>query len=426
MARVTTPAPIDLFVSFRHRPSTPLNWLRAARAAAVWRARPGLRRLPVVLRIGGWALRFVPDLVRHVWRNGGTWKRNMGRSHAQQVIDLVRAATGNALMPRDYYGCDMARHAGSATFFELFPYQLYATPVLALSAKEEVRLANDKLRLAARLTEGGVPTPEILAIVRNGTLLDGEGRPVDLPRRDVLFKPTGGMQGNGISIWRHGPSGTWTRGAESLREEALRQRLSREAGPRGAMLQEVLTNHASVRPFAPFALSSFRIVTVLDEHRVPEVVICQFRTATDAAGVVDNYHAGGCLFAIDIETGRFGVGHKGDFARRPQGIVSHPATGAAITGEVVPGLETSKALAARAHALLPTVICIGWDIALTEKGHVVLEANVPPGLQPSQQLAVGPRARRRFVELLGHHARAWLEATEPSRSRFLVGRSLED
>jgi hypothetical protein len=120
--------------------------------------------------------------------------------------------------------------------------------------------------------------------------------------------------------------------------------------------------------------------------------------------------------------GAVGVGHQRDFVRRPQAIISHPATGAPIAGQSVPSLDGARAMGVAAHGLFPDILCIGWDIAYTYRGHVLLEANVPPGMQPSQQIVLGNRARRRFVELFGFHARQLLEATEPPGSRFLVGR----
>ncbi len=426
MARVTTPAPLDLFVSFRKRQPSALNWLKAARAAAVWRARPGLRGLGIPLRLAGWIFRFLPEAASRLWKHGRLWKETFGRGYRDQIGDLLAAASHNALPPKDYYRCEMARLRRSGTFFELFSYQLYATPLVVLSNPETVRAANDKFRLSTLLGSAGIPTPSILALVKDGAVRDLSGALSALPGHDFLVKPAAGLQGSGVEIWRHGPDGRWSNAGEHLDETVLTSRLIRNAASMrgGGMVQEVLVNHADMAPIAPYALSSFRIVTVLDENRRPEVVIGQFRTATDPSSVVDNYHAGGCLFAMDLEKGQFGVGHQRDFAKRPQAITSHPATGAPIAGQPVPGLDGACALALAAHGLVPDVICIGWDVAYTSRGHVILEANVPPGMQPSQQIVLGERALPRFVQLIGFHARRWLEATEAPGSRFLVGRDL--
>lgn len=426
IARITTPAPLDLFVSFRKRQPSALNWIKAARATAVWRARPGLRGLGIYLRLVGWIVRFLPEAASQLWKHGTLWRETFGRGYLEQIGDLVAVASHNALPPRDYYRCDMARLRRAGTFFEMFSYQLYATPLLVLSNPADVSVANDKLRLSALLKPAGIDAPSILAVVKDGAARDLSGATATLPKHDFLVKPAAGMQGGDVAIWRYGPDGCWSNASVNLDEAALGSRLIRNAATMrgGALVQEVLVNHASLAAIAPYALSSFRIVTVLDEHRRPEVVIGQFRTATDPASAVDNYHAGGCLFAIDLEKGQFGVGHQRDFAERPQAITRHPVTGASIAGQPVPGLDGACEAALNAHALFPEIVCIGWDVAYTTRGHVILEANVPPGLQPSQQIVLGDRARRRFVELIGFHARQWLEASEPPGSCFLVGRDL--
>lgn len=426
MARVTTPAPLDLFASFRKRSPTSMNWLKAARAAAVWRARPGIAGLAIHLRLAGWPLRFLPEALHHLWKHGKLWQETFGRSRLDQFRDMVAAASHNALMPKDYYRCQMALLQRSGAFFELFPHQLYVTPLIVLSNPATASLVNNKRRLSAVLSSAGIATPAIFSVVADGELRDLSGSAARLPRRDFLVKPAAGLQGGGISIWRHGADDRWSCAGESLDEAALTSRLVRLSGTMrgGALVQEALTNHPSMAPIAPYALSTFRVVTVLDETRRPEVVICQFRSATDPSAVVDNYHAGGCLFAIDMETGRFGAGFQLDFAEHPRVIEDHPATGAPIAGQTVPGLEQACAMALDAHRLFPQVVCIGWDVAYTGRGHVILEGNAPPGIQPSQQIAVGDRARRRIIDLIGFHARQWLETTEPPGSRFLVGRDL--
>lgn len=132
-ARITTPAPFDLFISYRDAEPTPLNWLKAARAAMVWRAHAGLGSLAIAGRLLGWFYRFPSDLLRYMWRCSATWKRHFHRTRLQQFLDIVAAAAGNGLMPRDYYRCDIAKKGRGEGFFDVIPYQLYATPLEVLA-----------------------------------------------------------------------------------------------------------------------------------------------------------------------------------------------------------------------------------------------------------------------------------------------------
>ncbi|MBU0583793.1 MAG: hypothetical protein KKB66_14855 [Alphaproteobacteria bacterium] len=429
-ARITTPAPFDLFVSYRKAEPTPLNWLKAARAAMVWRAHAGLGSLAIAGRLLGWFFRFPPDLLRFMWRYSAIWKRHFHRTRPQQFLDLVAAAAGNGLMPRDYYRCDIATKKRKASFFDVIPYQLYATPLEALShqpgSREDLERTRDKAAFYAFCAGKGLPVPTVYGLIRCSTDSAETGL---LPPGDFLVKPARGGQGKGIAIWRHElETGKWSSRGRTYAAGSLLRHLGKQAAatPGGFVLQEVLENGQEIRPFAPFALSTFRIVTMLDESSEPTVVVGQFRTATMADSPVDNFHAGGCLFHIDLATGLFGKGERGDYSENPKTIEQHPATGNQISGVPVPRLDEILSLALRAHRVVPALTCIGWDVAVTTRGPVLIEANVPPGLQPTQQVQVGGFVRTRFMRLLAHQCRRWIEENEPAGSRFRVGADRTD
>lgn len=426
-ARVTTPAPLDLFSNYRKLPPTPLNWLKAARAAAVWRARPGLGKLTIAARLLGWLYRFPFDVARAMLTSASIWRREFDRSYWQQFLDLLVAAGVNGIMPRDYYRGDMARMQRRGMFFDVLPYQLYATPLVVVSMQRAagvLTMLRNKWTCQQFLAGKGIPMPVTFAWISGKQ--DGREKASAFvpPRQDFLVKPAGGLQGQDVQIWRFDPAkDCWSRGGDCLDAAAMTSRLGdiarRMQG--GMLVQEVLRNSERIAPFAPYALSTFRTVTILDEHGEPTVVMCQFRTSADPQSAVDNFHAGGCMFFVDLETGLFSRGAKGDFSVRPVFMDNHPVTGTRMEGVAVPDLQDVCRLAERAHRLVPDLPCIGWDIAHTQKGLVILEGNVPPGLQPTQQALAGGRIPRRFMALLAFHARTWIEQTEPENSRFRVG-----
>ncbi len=426
-ARITTPAPVELFRDYRDMDPTPVVWLRAARAAMVWRARPGWRAATIYLRLVGWIVRFPPDVVRFLYRHGRTWKETFGRSYLQQAGDMCVIAFTNALMPRDYYRCDIARKRNTDAFFHFVPYGLTATPVTVISAASSdgnLATIGNKWALGKKLAESGIPVPATYALVHGTSSVAPDGSKPVLPETDLLVKPAAELQGHGVSVWRFDNAAKrWSNGQQSLDVQEFFAELGRrsEKMTGGAIVQEVLRNHSDILPFAPYALSTFRVETMIDETGDPTVVICQFRTAVDPASVVDNFHAGGYMFLVDTERGCFAEGHHGRYSSEPVLMHEHPVTKAPITGETVPGLDDVLALAIEAHRLFPELPCIGWDIALSDKGPVVIEANVPPGLQPTQQVSMGGFVQTRCMELLGYHAKRWIEENEPPQSRFRVG-----
>jgi len=57
-------------------------------------------------------------------------------------------------------------------------------------------------------------------------------------------------------------------------------------------------------------------------------------------------------------------------------LAVHPVTKARIYGRVIAQWPEMRAQALAAHALLPEVPAVGWDLVPTEAGVLILEANV--------------------------------------------------
>ena len=124
--------------------------------------------------------------------------------------------------------------------------------------------------------------------------------------------------------------------------------LSRESG-RALLVQEALQNSTWLDAVAGRAFATTRIITLLDETEEPEVVYAALRTAGSAESIVDNYHALGVAFPLDIETGELGAGRRLLFADDPQFYPAHPTTGARMQATRLARWQDAKALAIRLH-----------------------------------------------------------------------------
>ena len=80
----------------------------------------------------------------------------------------------------------------------------------------------------------------------------------------------------------------------------------------------------------------------------------------------------------------------------------HPDTGLAFAGFQLPHWAAATALAVRAHAALPAIAVVGWDVALTPDGPVIVEGN----FSPEMRLAQAPSG----VPLGDGPLLAWLDA----------------
>lgn len=244
----------------------------------------------------------------------------------------------------------------------------------------------DKTRFAARCRATGLPHPPTVALLaRRGV------RHVEHPAgRELLVKPADGEGGGGVQV------------LGAVRDAAMLEDWHARLRPRGVLVvQPRIAAHPALRDLAMSALPTVRIVTLLDERGRPEVVSATFRCPTDPAAHIDNMKAGGLIAAVALPTGELGVACRGYGGGDH---THHPATGAAIAGRRLPDWEAARALVTRAHAqAFDDYVLIGWDVALTPEGPLLIEGNGKPGVLMPQRAARAGLAQGRYGALLAHH-----------------------
>lgn len=246
----------------------------------------------------------------------------------------------------------------------------------------------DKARFYARCRDAGLPHPETVATVAAGRMAHG----ADPVGRELVAKPADGEGGDGLMIL----------GAFADADDLAARLPATVRTARGAtVIQPRIATHPALCDLALGALPTVRVVTILDEAGAPEVVSATFRFASDPAAQVDNMKAGGLISAVDLVGGTLGPACRGygggDHA-------AHPVTGAAIVGRVLPDWPAVKALAAVAHAEgFADYALIGWDIAMTPQGPLLIEGNGKPGVLMPQRAARRGLGEGRYGELLAHH-----------------------
>jgi Sugar-transfer associated ATP-grasp len=82
---------------------------------------------------------------------------------------------------------------------------------------------------------------------------------------------------------------------------------------------------------------------------------------------------------------------------------AHPVTQAPITGSNVPEWGAIASLAIQTHAAFPHRLMLGWDIALTPEGPIMLEGNTNFDVMFLQRVHDAPAAHSRFGALMDFH-----------------------
>jgi len=162
--------------------------------------------------------------------------------------------------------------------------------------------------------------------------------------------------------------------------EFRRARLER----RQFLLEEFLTQDPEMARLCPTSVNTLRIVTFRDGDEVRTLVRV---LKMGNGGDVDNFSGGGMYTILDDE----GVARHPAFDEFGGVFSVHPLTGASILGFQVPQWEAVGRLADSLAREVPEIPYVGWDIAITPEGPVVVEGNYNTGVFQLKPTATGVR-----------------------------------
>ena len=146
------------------------------------------------------------------------------------------------------------------------------------------------------------------------------------------------------------------------------------------MLEQVIVQHPDLCKINPHSVNSIRIITMLDKEKHLRIMNAVLRCASDES-VIDNYTAGGIVTGIDAKTGVLLANSK---SKTSDLLIRHPLTNTIIPGIQIPFWDEVLDTVTQAAMVLPEIRMIGWDVAVTPTGPVIIEANHMPGFSTMQ------------------------------------------
>lgn len=190
----------------------------------------------------------------------------------------------------------------------------------------------------------------------------------------ILLKPVQLTQGQGIRLLCAEDT---AQGPTAFYHKAQQDKL---------LLEAFLIQHEELSAVNPSSVNTVRICTVRDRAGEVHVIGASLRGG-GAGSVVDNLHADGVQYPIDVESGliiRGGVKFNGE-----RDVYYHPSTGLKMIGLQIPNWELILDTVKEAGKVLPHIRYVGWDVAVTADGCELIEANVRQGSNGMQQDGVG-------------------------------------
>lgn len=164
-----------------------------------------------------------------------------------------------------------------------------------------------------------------------------------------------------------------------------------------SQVEEVIVQHPDVAAFSPASVNTVRLVTIKDDSGIVHFMYAALRMGT--GGLIDGISAGGIFAPVDVETGkviRDGIKFNNETCE------AHPVSGKKIKGFQVPNWESVLSAAKTGAERLKGARLIGWDIAVTQEGAVLIEANSEANYKLAQlpYVAEGQGVRERFEPFL--------------------------
>ena len=149
-----------------------------------------------------------------------------------------------------------------------------------------------------------------------------------------------------------------------------------ESGKYGSFeLEEPVIQSPEISAIYPHSINTVRIVTLLKDKVEPHVICAYFRIG-NKGNVVDNFHSDGMTTPVDVETGTvlFPALDK-----KKNLYESHPMTGHQIKGFTFSEWPEAIDMVKKAALVVPDVGYVGWDVAFSDKGPLLIEGNPFPG-----------------------------------------------
>ena len=167
------------------------------------------------------------------------------------------------------------------------------------------------------------------------------------------------------------------------------------------LLEETVIQHKDLDKLCPNLLQTIRF-TVFMHKDGPKILFASIKSSISKNAIVDNAHGGGIYANIDLETGKIKTNAYRSFGSiedldvygidlyTDNGLEKHPITDTYFKGFQIPMFEDAKKLVIDMSNELDLYghRLIGYDIAITSSGPLLIEANhLRPGISNVWQTA---------------------------------------
>jgi len=139
-------------------------------------------------------------------------------------------------------------------------------------------------------------------------------------------------------------------------------------------LEELVVQHEKLNQLCKTSVNTIRIMT-FNDHGNPRILWAGLRIG-NGVNAVDNFHAGGMGCEIDLKTGKL-IGPALDKDLNSYKV--HPKSKIKLDGFQLPYFNEVKEMVLKAALESDKILLVGWDVAITPTGPLIIEGNRRPG-----------------------------------------------
>lgn len=328
----------------------------------------------------------------------GIWvRRNYGLSLWLQWKQIVYLANVYNLPPQSYYDFRLWNDSNLRKADQYIVWPEHAVILDWLNRNHDTKTLDNKISFFEFCHSTDLPTPPIITRFDRSGMEQWYCDSSNFPKVDLVIKPSTLSSGQGVERWEYvEASHKWKRADMLQNHSELLSYCRHRAATHQLIVQPRLRNHPSIEQFSNGALCTLRVISYYLPKTKPALFQSCFRMPV-GRGEADNFAAGGIAAGVS-ERGKLGVA-VGDDVRA--GLFSrHPDTQARIEGVDLPYWQQMVDLALLAHERLGGPCFVGWDIALTIDGPIVLEGNDKFGVGLAQMPQGQPLGGTKYPEIV--------------------------
>jgi hypothetical protein len=262
------------------------------------------------------------------------------------------------------------------------------------------KIFTDKYIEKAILEYFNLPVAKLLTTIGNKLLITNQNQLnvfLDAIESDIVIKPISGTHGSGFLLLSRRGNELFA-GKKKYSNLDVWIHVSRGL-KRGYIVEEKIINVKGIRAIHPASLNTFRFIMIKTDDGKWHQAACVIKFGTGESQV-DNVSVGGIIAEVD----RAGKTVYAYDVQRGKPITQHPDSGLPLMGLQLEGYREASALAMEASSKFDFMGAIGWDIAASVTGPMIVEGNAWWGVNAVQlrrglitdELARGLRKRNIF------------------------------